>query len=1201
VNPLVKSDFVNPLAGLTAVCPGPIEAMAIIRVSSTSLEKLANVEDNARRLLAHVPCVQYLDELPPDLLSEGTRGQRLRAQHDVVELRRSDVSPHATKQGALMGYLVPTPHGVVAMIHDSAALSNVRIPGDPLPSNAFGEFCVNTFATNPGLRDVHFAAVERWQRDDYVAGRIKQASLSYSVRLWNADKLVDLLTFAGKTHANIEGGGSSSDRDKIRRRNTVGVINALKTGKLHSEPAWPYAYALLAIGYDLPRNEYGDVLTIGDNRTKWRPVVLASDAEIDAIRRCLKLVASGASWRKCGQPLADAKVRCRGLQVRRLNYSQMSGKQLADSVRRMVGQHYDLLVTGRYRAKIWVPVPHDGTIDGHEVVAEHGTYGYVEIDEDWGLPEGGFMDEDTAKAVRKRLDDRQVRDGQHRYIAAFTYLPSFRDSDDDDFTGERRIVRHGAYYERRFRTKAECVDDRGRDRGWRNGDGALELSVLCGELEEDVAEKFAASLTGLHVPPAGLNRIVQELEDDSSIIERIADLEAELAGLRKTHTEKAALAAFYGQENTPQFDRGMSEQYVSAALTLQTEIKTKESALNSAETDLADARVTLGETEIIDLSQPAAVAGLLRGYAGRTAVPELSERLREMGAESLRLEVDPCNTLRVLWTITFRLRLIDGTTAALELSGDVNNCHDDSESLSRHRLQDAVALEFLRDGLSLDQIAERYRISRALTVERLRGWLMRQGVLKRGLRSAIADLPTQMVETRLAVWFAFAGGTAPPHLKSLTSLVGDVYRREMKHPNSYVRTSCGLARSVLATFVAGLPATGEDGIEIGDLARAVGATETEINLLTGGSTKQNAADTRYLGILVRDPNNRRVVRMRPCPHQDCDAAPGHRWLSHYLPVPETDHYFGLVCPSCHRLPDPALRELRLPDAYFAMLDAPDETNRWDLEARSATYVGDPNMYVAGARIDRCRRLLNIREAGHELGISDWAVREWILDETDPLPHTRRAGAGSRYSVLSSTVEAVRGSARHLSWLERSPRDAHADDHDLVSMAELATATGVPEYHLRTLLKAGVLVPLSRRTATAGPGAHLFAPTTLENIPQEWIERHHGSLLKLEKAAARAGVTVREVKLAMANSQLPYLVTDGGTRMLQPQALDVWIQERAATGALLLPRAVVERTGASYDAIKRAAEAGTLAHTKTRGGHLRFTERAVKEWADAGLP
>lgn len=619
----------------------------------------------------------------------------------------------------------------------------------------------------------------------------------------------------------------------------------------------------------------------------------------------------------------------------------------------------------------------------------------------------------------------------------------------------------------------------------------------------------------------------------------------------------------------------------------------------------------------IDLSVPATLAGVLLGYAGHPAPIEINQLLRRHGLDTtLRLEVDPSNSRRVVWSVTLTFDLADGTPTELQLNGTLRNFRrDQAPEKTTEQLAGALAEDFLHHGHALDRLTTRYGITRPYTVDLLRSWLIGHGVDKRGLRGAIVDLPSDMTETRLALWSVLSGDPlAGQQLQPLCRKLDATYLGDLHHPNAYVRTDCTIARRALNAMVDALPASGTDGVDVAALARAIGTTQTEINQLCGDTANAGRTDGRYAGILVRDKLNSRILRMRPCPHRDCDAAPGHRWLSYYLPVPETADYNGLICPSCHRLPDLDFADLRLPASYFdTPWNGPAVAGNFPLGDGPATVPGDPAHYRPGSRLPRNGRIYNLTEAATELGITNYALRTWALDDTAPIPSSRMQGArGGKIVFTRETLDTAAASDRLHHLRRTAPRIKDEPIEGLLTLKQITAATGVAEHFLRRRIEAGLLQPTTRQLIGGGGIASmLFSPDALDTnarpdgtpapLPRDWIERHQARLLTPAKGAQQVGRTVKDINSAMRDGTLPFHTTDGGTRMIDPTALADWDRTLTENGPMLSPQAAADHAGTGYERLRTAARTGAVASIQTPGGHRRFTVAALERWKDAGCP
>jgi hypothetical protein len=1182
--------------------------VAGMRVSARSMKDLANIEENGRRALSHVHAVQFLNGLPDNLLEDSPKGEEARRVHGVMPLLRRHASPFADQPNAAMGFAVPAPpNGVVLLIHDTAAEANVTVPGDPLPRVAFAELMVAMFHAYPTLQDCFFAAWARWIRDRDPAQRIMQASQLFAVKLWNGDKPVDLNTSSGSLMAEIEGTFAADERKAIRKRTTVGVLNGLIPGYKKDVASWPYAYAIRPLGYDLARTANGAMKVLSDGKSKWRPIEPASASEVSAVREMLRLFGAGATKADCATPLADAEVPCRGTKVDPgKTFRDLSREERANAVSSMINeQNLHLWKTGIYLREKAVPIPTDGDLDGYAVVPRHGTYGYIAIDTDFGLPEGGFLDDETSAAVQRRLDRRESKEGPSREnCAMFAYLDPYQDNDGATFQWQRRIKRTADAYCVLQRPASACVDRADRPRGWTAGEGEKLIVVRQAELEDQVAQALRTRLILMADQLAPLQLLAARPDDAAAALrERLAESELQYAALISDADAADALARGCaapgpGQdlEAATRHSRHASTQHAAAAnISVLVERLTVEvaSAVSTQREEIA----------LLDPNLPASLAGFMSAYAGQQVPTFVNQLLRRHGANSLRLEHHGANSRRVRWSITFTFPLTDGTPAEIALEGYLRNRRRDQDhQINEAEVVEAIAEDFLRNGIALDDIVARYGPNRAAVVKRLRGWLQRQGVHRRGLRSAIVDMPTDFAETRGVLWSCLTGELSlPASLEPLRRHIAETYLGEQLHPNSYVREDCTLARQIMTLMRDGLPVSGERGVDVAELAKATGATETQINALCTPITKTPTSSER--GILVRDQHNYRVVRLRPCPHVDCSATPSHRYLTHYLPVPETKLYAGLLCTSCGRLPDDALVDLVFPVAYFdTMWEGPADPGNTNVREGPSTVAAIPGAYATRSRLPRSARQYSISEAARFLGVTDWGVRSWVLDPDDPMPATRTQGrSGSRYLIAQSTLDALEDDPRLERIRQTCARELDPELTGLIPLAALARRTGVAEHFLRKLMYAGSLVPATRATGMAGSALFLFHPTvadpaevaSAENpLTIEWVKRHQSSHASIGQAASSCGMTTNEMRKIIDEGELLAYRTDGGTRVVDAADLTRWTEDRAVRGPWVAPPEATKISGMSSEQLRTAAERGKLSVRRTPGGHRRYRAKEL---------
>lgn len=1188
-----------------------VRHLVVIRVSEQSLAALSSQTELGKRLNSAVPAIQRLADLPSGILSDNADGDALRRAHGVVPVYRRDASPYAQSPGAVMGFAVPAgADGVVLFIHDSAAQANVLVPDDTLPRVAYSELILGIFKNVPSLEQAYFNDWKRMVRNELEGHKLFESARLHGVGLTVADKEVDLVSTGGRVVASIEGGQASGERDGIRRRTTGGVLNALHSGGDGEPPAWPYAEELRPLGWDFVRDADGRVRTRAGGRDgRWRLIAPAID-EIAAVRDMLVLVGEGRPWRVCAEPLVRDRVACRGSDYAGKSYADMPSEARGRSVANLVREHLAKWETGRYQKVKNVPTPHDGTFEGFPVTPRHGSYGEIEIDIDLGLPEGGFLSPETADLIRERLAKRETKDGVGATTTSLlSYLKPYRDKEGgDDFTWERRLVRQGDCYILRQRLASAAVDARGRARGWKADDGTVLLTVRRTDLEASIAAAVAEAVR--HVGDQKLAVTVRHPRRDDEVgrlSEQICELEAKVENVRAEAAAADKLASLAVSGEAP--NHAAATRHMASATAHYAEAERLSARLDDVWRARQTAEADQSENEIADLSTAAAVAGCLIGYAGNEVPLEVNQALRGVGFDTLCLDVDPSNSRRVCWTLSLDLPLEGGGLAQISIGGTVRNRRRDQDAnTTRHELDAAIAEGFLRQGLSLESLGRSFGKNRAAVVTSLRDYLSRNGIRRRGLRSAIVDLPVEMTETRLALWGVVSDDLdSSAHLASLREHLGHVYCGDLDHPNAWVRTDTTLVRKALRVMADAQAGPGCDGVSIDALARTIGASRTQINTLCGDRAATGSTAARFRGVLVRDTTNPDLVRMRACPHDNCSAAKGSRWLSHYLPVPETDGYHGLICPSCHRLPDSQLADLYLPASYLDHFwDGPANAANFDLKIGSATREREPAAYQPSSRLPRRSRVYSISEAASHLGITDAAVRRWIKDEEDPLACRRLSGRGGlKYGIAEETLQWARTHPRLQELRQRSPRPDGVGS-DFITLRELSKRTGVAEHFLRDRAVAGGMGAYEHKNLTGKGQAHLVVSRTVLNadapkagtalLPAEWIDRHQEGLLLIGDAAARAGQTPSVIRDAVRTGQLRSFLTDGGTHRFAEPDVDAWAAERRQKG--LTPKAAAERTGVNTEMLRAAAARGDLQATKTVGGHRRYPIASLDAWCEA---
>jgi excisionase family DNA binding protein len=1193
------SSGTSPFWALQQTCH-QLRCVICIRVSTPDIKALMSQIAIGKQLHAALPAMKVLATLPDDILADTPRGRSLRLQHGVVPIHRRDASDHAKSPGKTIGYAIATgPRDMVAFVHDTAGKANVWVPGDVLPRIAFTELLLQLMKNYPQLDSIHVNDFKRLARDAASAQQLFSGARYFGVDLFVGGSKVDLSSNSGRLMAGIESNQAAEERTASDDRLTVGRLNALHSGGNGAPPAWHLAQALMPLGYGPILDEHDRPTTRSGGNKRWK-LIAPDTAEVDAVRQMLRLVAQGEPWGDCGAPLVDAAVRRRGTKVPAgTTFAKVSREGLAAFVTDVVSTpHYrHLWLTGRYRTRLPMPSANDGTFYGYVVEQQHGGFGHVNVDVEFGLPPGGFVDLQTLESIEARLLRKAPKIAtKSETCALFTHAPPYDITGaDGSVQAERRVTRVGLSYSLRERPVTESYDEAGRRRGWYSGEGSPLATVGRDVLERSVADAVAKAVHDLDDQKLGIDLSAVRLsEHDAARLTKADGLEksakdAEQEGmLSDTLARQAA--------NPDSSDPAGMTRHMSAA----SESFRKAELLRERAAGLRDeverSRSVAQESVEADLSTVAAVAGTLRGYAGKSVPIQVNRALMKVGLDTLRLGPG-LNETTVEWSLRLELPLVDGDTAHVPVSGIVHNVRRDNKGAKTRMVQDAMAEQFLRNGRSIEELMTTFGKNRAHVVNGLRRYAERNGVKGRGKRSAIVDIPAEMTEVRTLLWEHLSGAPgSSKHLSRLEPLVVPPFLDGQSYPNGFVMHDTTLIRTVLRAMLDAGPDAVRDGFTLTSLARSVGASKTEVSALAS-NPRQDAPDGPWR-VLARDLVNPEVVRLRECPHADCEGAPGARWLSYYLPVPFTMAYAGLACPSCRRVPDPDHARAYLPDSFFDWWNAPEGTRLADLKVQAVTQRTQADDYLPSASIPRGGRLFNLNEAAGKLGITYDALYKWVKSDDPDKPVVQRVASrgkgGMKYVLTIEELQRVEGAER-LEELRLLAARNDTPDTGLISLAQLSNAIGVHEFYLRDLALAGRLGPIDRRPGLAGRAAVMLERDAVLNplnpsegtalLSKDWIARHRKDLILIADAATRTGCPQHVIRKACDDGELACVTTDGGTRRFDAEELDLWV--KSIGEATLTTKQASARTGLHGDVLRAAVRSGELAARVTSGGHRRF--------------
>jgi DNA-binding transcriptional MerR regulator len=1103
--------------------PEPLTAVAF-RVSARDAEELKNNVQAATTKLGALPAIAHLKTLDLEtlLLDKTPHGERLRGQVGLIPIRRENAHRHALQPGQLMGYALPVPAQatIFFMLFDSAAKPTVKNPDELLPSNAVCEL-LSQICLMPRVHDLYFPEWSRWVRDPRYGATVRTAAQRGGTNLHVGLEQVDITTSTGTIMAGVRDGESSGEKDKIRTRTTSGVLSQL-TG---SRMIWAYARALVPPAYELEHDRFRD--SEGKSR-RARYLQSATGEHAAGWQRWAEVIADGGTFLAAGRHLAAARISARGTRHTNLDsssktYDELSDKQL-ERASRSLAEHVRSLRTRTYKIEKEVPVPlqRGDDFEGHEVDhddrGDKNGFGMIRrtvqlpphcltlTDEQWDNWERrihGRTPRDT------RTDGPRAPFSDIRQQWFTTDSGDRRRADDDDWTINWRIRANGDSYEVFSRSRAEALDDRGELRGWDEREGTHGFTARRADIERGYAWAGIAITAG-HV--GGFEPVLLEqrplpdpAEQQRRRLQRLDELE-DLTTRASDDVEDAEQRLGNAERRGRGVDGAAAElQEARDRLQALTEERLRLHSNPVPEPAQSEIR-----TVAVDISTPAHLFGILDGAAGHRMPRTVADLLHRLSG--VRLDVKPDAGLPRMLRITDILDwpADDGTVVPLRIDFVVENRKRDLAEAAREKARrESAAALILRDGYTVDAVADQLGWTRAETVTRVRAWLKDHpsvNIPTRGGRSAIVDCPLR--ETKRAVWNAVTGGTACDGDEQFEQLVAPRYLAPVSHANSWIGRDVTLDRQVLAVFTAllgqGIDLTG--GLPAGDIAARAGCTTQQVMYLCDGPNE------KYRGVLERVTGPGRRVRPRRC-HA------GH-WLLHVLPTLETAQWSGLLCDVCRATPD----GLELPPGYFELWNGPTGAHH-DLAATVGTTLTEaPPPAAPGARP---RPLLTIGEAAAYLQVSTSALREWSNDGLVPCEQRPR-----RYDqrVLDGLdVRALVG-RYHATYGQRT-----ADDGRL-TLPQVTERLGVPEHYLRAFL-------VDTGKLAAGRGGSrgntlLFEVADVDAVPQEWRDRHAADLIGIGAAAQRLGMTVPQLRTVAAAGRVPSLLTDGGTRRFRLADLDV---------------------------------------------------------------
>ena len=770
-----------------------------------------------------------------------------------------------------------------------------------------------------------------------------------------------------------------------------------------------------------------------------------------------------------------------------------------------------LLRTREYRVDKGVPfaIRRDQDFEGFAVDHDDrrpGRFGSIQRVVD--LPEHCIdLTDDQWETWERRIHERTPRDtrtdGPRAPFADVrqqwftTEAGERREAGDPDWTHNYRVVANGESYEVFRRTRAEAHNDRDELRGWNSREGEHLFSVRRRDLDTGYARagiaQAAAHIGAFEPIVIDPRPLPDPAEQERRRTERLAELEHLIVDAIDA-VDDAEVVQERATERGRRVEQATAD-LIAARTDFQALIEEQEALLLSPAPTEAPVPAS---TVSVDISEPAVLFGVLDGAAGHRMPRAVSDLLHRLSRARLDVRPDPLLPRMLRVTDVLDWRAEDGTVVPLRISFPVENRKRDLDEAAREaaRRETAAAL-VLRDGHTVDAVAEQLGWTRAETVTRVRAWLKDHGpvnVPSRGGRSAIVDCPLR--EPKHAVWNAVTGDTGDGG-EQFEQLVAPRYLAPVSHANSWIGRDVTLERQVLAVFIAlrgqGVDLTG--GLPAGDIAARAGCTVQQVMYLCDGPNRSTAASSS--GSRARASGS---VRADATPGTGCSTCCPHLRPSS-----------GPVC--CAPPAGPLLTASSCrPGTSSCGTALPARTTTWP------THRAPPSpRHRLGHPGARPRPLLTIGEAAAYLQVSTSALRDWSNDGLVPCEERPR-----RYDqrVLD------RPDARALA--ERCPATygrRTADDSRL-TLPQVTERLGVPEHYVRAFLIDTGKRSRSRRYAgqhaAVRGGRHRRCPRRVARAARR---RPVG----IGPAAQRLGVTVPQMRAAATAGRLPSLITDGGTR------------------------------------------------------------------------
>lgn len=953
-------------AWLTAACLRVMELHGCsitdsrsFRVSSRAVHLLVpNIAAGLSQADRNDPDVKWAKDLGPLLIEQTVEGADARVEHNVLEVRMSDLT--GSNSSARLGYMVVVGTTLFIFLTGSAHDSNLTAANPDEDRNAVVELqrLIARHLTAAGGDDFrlrwHFTEESRMARNIDHANDLLRTFSHYRVRLLLRGREYDASESADRTVLALLLSQAAADRDASVKREVRGKLSLLASNRFPEKTGFHFPFTHCEFS-----EERTDLVT-GQQFRQIDPHRIVVDP--DSPRRLKKLIKKllvsadaaakrgrkGVSWREIGI-FAGEELGIMSRKRLREGYPTPGIHQLespGNAVRLLLTKNIGLWRTGQFRWETWTPFRIEGLTEQLEEL-EIDSHGRIKVGAwltcpqpvgGWGITEAEWDRVESLLATTSVLAGRPPSGWGYPFDSTSWTTP----------TGahERRVMANSNCYEVFQRSQDQALTATGRPKGWsRRKDGEVEtIGVLNGfeirtEIGKDLGclvEELCDTLAELDVPTsepvdsAEMRRLRSEMRSEE---EQAAKHERLAIGAHN-------LALMHGADDDREAAR--------VALEEETELRKTAKGHHKRASDLRAQLeqpkiVASSETEIDVTSLELVAAGLQARWTDpntnhenpASVPPELAEATRALHRGSFRAEPVGEHETMLRWQIDWHLPLKDGRVAVTRRTGTVKN---GQQRVSAHGNPGVVAQRYLGEDLSYHDIGTEFGIdgsgkTTSLLLYTLKNWLgepsevdgskrviptsdARRAILdappevrrviwawKTGNDDAVTDLPKQWRRHIVEVYSdpAFAWG------ESWTASTWDLHRRALDYITSQPNSSQGVD---LVTLQRELEAPR-------DLLVTLAAERQKPKPTSSPAASQPAVLNRNWKRLQREITDidRRLIP-KPCPHEDCpgiDDTGATSFASHVLYVPENPQ--GLLCPVCMRAPDADVAHIVFPDVY----------------------------------------------------------------------------------------------------------------------------------------------------------------------------------------------------------------------------------------------------------------------------------------------